>query len=171
MLCDDGQIYRQREGPYRLVRIEEVWEVEHQEGFSPFISCVRSSLPPTSGWLFRKGPSTLACSKKTKFLNFILQLCPGLCIYVKNHQKKFQDFWGHSFGPPLILRFSISTFMRRRRRSLLRTFLGVLDSCSVAEWPGNLILTYFEYSWLSVLQKLPELCLIQMTEYKETRNL
>ena len=113
----------------------------------------------------------VACSKKTKFLNFILQLCPGLCIYVKNHQKKIQDFWGHSFGPPLILRFSISTFMRRRRRSLLRTFLGVLDSCSVAEWPGNLILTYFEYSWLSVLQKLPELCLIQMTEYKETRNL
>ena len=100
---------------------------------------------------------TLACSKKTKFLNFILQLCPGLCIYVKNHQKKFQDFWGHSFGPPLILRFSISTFMRRRRRSLLRTFLGVLDSCSVAEWPGNLILIYFEYSGLSVHQKLTEL--------------
>ena len=42
-------------------------------------------------------------------------------------------------------------------RLLLRTFLGVLDSCSVAEWPGNLILIYFEYSGLSVHQKLTEL--------------
>ena len=59
----------------------------------------------------------LACSKKINFLNFILQLCPGLCIYVKSHQKKFQDFWGYSLAPPLILRFSISTIKRGRRRS------------------------------------------------------
>ena len=47
----------------------------------------------------------LACSKKIKKLNFILQLCPGLSIYVKRHQKKFHDFWGILWAPPSILIF------------------------------------------------------------------
>lgn len=59
LLCGEGGFYRQREGPYRLVKIEDVWEVEHQEGFSPFISLARTPLPPRAGWCFRKGPTTL----------------------------------------------------------------------------------------------------------------
>ena len=59
LLCEEEGFYKQRGGPYRLVRIEGVWEVEHQEGFSPFISLARTSLPPKAGWCFRKGPTTL----------------------------------------------------------------------------------------------------------------
>ena len=35
-------------------------------------------------------------------LNFILQLCPGLCIWVKSHKKKIQEFWSKFVAWPFI---------------------------------------------------------------------
>lgn len=59
-LCEREGFYIQNEGPYKLVKINHNWEVEHKEGFSPFINLTRSSVPPKKRWQFRKGPSTLS---------------------------------------------------------------------------------------------------------------
>ena len=47
----------------------------------------------------------LACSKFSKSLIFILQIFPRLCIYVRSHQKKFQDFRCIILAGPSILSF------------------------------------------------------------------
>ena len=59
-LCEREGFYRQNGGPYKLVKVNGMWEVEHNEGFAPFINIMRSSAPPRNGWRFRKGPSTLS---------------------------------------------------------------------------------------------------------------
>ena len=41
--------YVQRNGPYKILESNKMWEVEHKEGFSPFLNRVRSSVPPVMG--------------------------------------------------------------------------------------------------------------------------
>ena len=62
--------------------------------FPQKLRAVRLSLKKGKSELKHYHSYPIACSKKIQNLNFILQLCPGLCIYVNSHQKKFQDFWG-----------------------------------------------------------------------------
>ena len=47
----------------------------------------------------------LACPLKFKVLSWSLAICPGLCLGIRSHQKKFQNFRSKNEAWPAFLNF------------------------------------------------------------------
>ena len=76
-LVGEEGIYRQKgRGTYLLSRNQEgCWEVEHTEGYVPFISRKNSPVPPRSSWSFRRGATLVS----DPLLKVTLSAQPLLC--------------------------------------------------------------------------------------------